>query len=100
MIEGGKEGPQTWVGERRLEVVEETLTGDLIAIAEGGGTMIEEVGEEINSTMTRGEEGKCHLTVVEQRRVPVPSSAPLLLNIVLGSEPKRWLDLSLVDELC
>ena len=94
MIEGGKEGPQTWVGERRLEVVEETLTGDLIAIAEGGGTMIEEVGEEINSTMTRGEEGKCRLTMVEQRRVPVPSSAPLLLNIVLGSDPKRWLDLS------
>ena len=94
MIEGGKEGPQTWVGERRLEVVEETLTGDLIAIAEGGGAMIEEVGEEINSTMTRGEEGKCHLTMVEQRRAPVPSSVQLLLNIVLGSDPKRWLDLS------
>ena len=90
MIEEGKEGPQTWLGERRLEVVEETLTGDLIAIAEEGGAMIEEVGGEINTTMTRGEEGKCHLTMVEQRRVP----AQLLLNIVLGSDPKRWLDLS------
>ena len=88
MIGGGNEGLQTSVGERRLEVVEETLTGDLIAIAEGGGAMIEEVGGEINSTRTRGEEGKCHLTMVEQRRVPV------LLNLVLGSDPKRWLDLS------
>ena len=75
-------------------MVEETLTGDLIAIAEGGGVVIEEVGGEISSTMTRGEEGKCHLTMVEQRRVPVPSSVQLLLNIVLGSDLKRWLDLS------
>ena len=88
VIEGGNEGLQTSVGERRLEVVEETLTGDLIAIGEGGGAVIEEVGGEINSTMTRGEEGKCHLIMVEQRRVPV------LLNLVLGSDPKRWLDLS------
>ena len=88
MIEGGNEGLQTSVGERRLEVVKETPTGDLIAIAEGGGVVIEEVGGEINSTMTRGGEGKCHLTMVEQRRVPV------LLNIVLGSDLKRWLDLS------
>ena len=94
MIEGDKEGPQTWVGERRLEVVEETLTGDLIAIAEGGGVVTEEVGGEINTTKTRGEEGKCHLTMVGQRRVPVPCLAQLLLNIVLGSDPKRWLDLS------
>ena len=94
MIEGGNEGPQTWGGERRLEVVEETLTGDLIAIAEGGGAMIEEVGGEINSTMTRGEEGKFHPTMAEQKRVPVQCSVQLLLNIGLGSDPKRWLDLS------
>ena len=94
MIEGDKEGPQTWVVGRRLEVVEETLTGDLIAIGEGGGAMTEVVGGEINSTMTRGGEGKCHLIMVEQRRVPVQCSVQLLLNIGLGSDPKRWLDLS------
>ena len=94
MIEGGKDGLQTSDGERRLEVVEETLTGDLIAIAEGRGVVTEEVGGEINSTRTRGGEGKCHLIMVEQRRVPVQCSVQLLLNIGLGSDPKRWLDLS------